>query len=129
MAFAFFIFLASLLGVISLFGVKEWELRREKVLVPVLRDKADQWALRLQELLVAFQKDLEKLLPETIHAFRLVIHELALTAAALLRFLSQQAHRFADFVSHKHSFTRRAPRSEFLQKVIEHKNGNGMERE
>ncbi len=117
------LFFFSLAGIAGLFALKEWERRRSRVLVPELRERADRLSFYLKELLVALRVDLEKLPPEVLHISRNVIHEAALMAAGLLRWLSFQAHRLADLVSHKHSFQRRAPRSEFLKKVIEHKNG------
>lgn len=127
MALAIIIFLLSLAGIVGLFVLKEWEIRSNRVTAPLLRDKADQWAFRLKELLVALQADVEKLPPEILHISRLLIHEVALAAATFLRFLEAQAHRLADLVSHKHAFQRRVPRSEFLKKVIDHKNGNTTE--
>ncbi len=122
------LFFLSLVGIVGLFTLKEWERRRSRVLVPELRERIDRLSFYLKELLVALRLDLEKLPPEILHISRIVIHEMALTAARLLRFLSLQAHRLADLVSHKHAFQRRAPRSEFLKKVIEHKNSlNGDE--
>ena len=123
LAFALFVF--SLAGIGGLLGLKGWELRHVRVIAPRLRERADEWALHFKELAFALQADLEKLPPELLHLSRSIVHELVLALAALLRFLSQEAHKLADMVSHKHSFKRRAPRSEFLQKVIEHKNGNG----
>src|SRR3989344_4833929 len=117
------LFFFSLAGIAGLFALKEWERRRYRVLFPELREKTDRLAFYLKELLTALRIDLEKLPPELLHISRNVIHEVALMAAGLLRFLSFQAHRFAAFVSHKLSFQRRAPRSECLKKVIEHKNG------
>ncbi len=126
-AAAFFIF--SIAGITGLFALKEWELRQGRVLAPELREKMDKLSFHLKELLFALQMDLEKLPPEILHISRTVLHETALTAAGLLRLLSYQAHRFADLVSHKHAFQRRAPRSEFLRKVIEHKRGFGQNEE
>ena len=125
LATGFFVF--SLLGIAGLFALKEWELRGGRTMAPELREKADALARRLKELVFALQADIEKLPPEALHASRIVLHRAALLAAAFLRFLSLQAHQLADFVSHKRSFQRRAPRSEFLKKVLEHKNDNGSD--
>ncbi|OGG79597.1 hypothetical protein A3A39_02100 [Candidatus Kaiserbacteria bacterium RIFCSPLOWO2_01_FULL_54_13] len=118
-------FLFSLAGIVGLFALKEWETRHNRNMAPKLRERADAWAIRLKELLLALQVDAEKLPPEILHVSRIAIHEAALLSAAFLRFLALQAHKLADFVSHKRSFQRRAPRSEFLKKVLEHKNGGG----
>ncbi|QQG37838.1 MAG: hypothetical protein HYS26_04420 [Candidatus Kaiserbacteria bacterium] len=124
MTFAIIVFLLSLFGILSLFGLKRWEESKSRTLAPALRGKLDAEALRLKDLLFALQKDLEKLPPETLHLARILVHKTALGAASVARGFERQAHRLADLVSHKGRFTRRAPRSEFLQKVIEHKNGS-----
>ncbi len=126
MTFVIVIFFASLAGIIGLFGVKEWEQNNNRFIAPGLRAKLDQWAFLLQDLLIALRKDAEKIPPELLHFARLVIHEIALLAAASLRFLEHKAHDLADFVSHKRNFVRKAPRSEFLKKVIEHKQGTAQ---
>lgn len=125
MWFSIGVFFFSLAGIAGLFAFKEWEGRNERTMAPRLRETLDAWALHLKDLGIALQADLEKLPPELVHLSRIAIHEVALGTAALLRFLESQAHRLADFVSHKHAFQRRAPRSEFLKKVTEHKNSNG----
>jgi len=127
MLLVFILFFVSIAGIIGLFVLKYWEARHQRLLAPNARAAFDTQALRLKELLVALAADLEKLPPEIMHLSRLAIHELALALAALLRFLERQAHRLADLVSYKHRFRRRAPRSEFLKKVTEHKNGAGEE--
>lgn len=125
MVFAVGTFFFSLVGITALFSLKEWERRRNQTVVPALRSKADALARRAYELLLALETDVEKLPPELLHLARIGIHKVALSFAALLRILSLQVHRLADLVSHKHAFRRRAPRSEFLKKVLEHKNENG----
>lgn len=125
MEFAVGIFVFSLAGIAGLFTAKEWELRRGRALLPAWQGKTDEWAHRLDELLVALKADLEKLPPEIVHLSRLAAHEITLAMAALLRFLSTQTHKLADYMSPKYRFERRAPRSEFLSKVMEVKNGNG----
>lgn len=124
MAFAIGTFLFSLASIVSLFALKAWEIRRGTIVVPALRERLNVLAARTHELLLALEADFEKLPPEMLHLARAWLHYVVLFSAALLRFLALQAHRLADFVSHKHSFRRRAPRSEFLKKVLEHKNGN-----
>lgn len=125
MAFTIGIFIFSLLGIAGLFALKEWERKNARVVAQPLRERADGLALRFKELLFALETDIQKLPPELTHFSRIGIHRFALFVAGLLRFLSLQAHRLADFVSHKRAFVRRAPRSEFLKKVLEHKNENG----
>jgi hypothetical protein len=121
------VFFVSLLGLASLFGLKEWELRRDRFLFPDMRRRLDALALFLQDTLDALKKDAEKVPGELVHLSRTVLHELVLALAFSLRFLSVQAHKLADLVSHKHNFVRRVPRSEFLKKVSEHKNDSKTE--
>jgi hypothetical protein len=126
--FATLLFGLSLIAVVALFDLKRREERSGKVFLPALRARMDVHALRMKDLMTAAEADLAKLPPEALHLARLSIHVLALQAARLARFLEGQAHRLADLVSHKHRFVRRAPRSEFLKKVIERK-GGGSEHE
>ena len=118
-------FFLSLVGIVGLFAVRGWEIRHERVVAPRLRARVEGWALHFKELMSALEKDAEKLPPELLHLSRIVIHRIALALAALMRFLERKAHDLADLVSHKHGFRRRAPRSEFLNKMMEHKNGEG----
>ena len=119
------IFFLTLLAIVGLFTVKEWETVRGRVFFPNVRTRIDTWAHQLSELFKALQKDLEKLPPEVFHVSRMILHEMALATARFFRFLSGEAHRLADLVSYKRSFRRRAPRSEFLKKVSERKSGKG----
>ncbi len=120
-------FFGSFLGIVAIFCVKYWERHVEKVYAPAFREKADRHALQLKELLTAAQMDLAKLPPALIRLSRLVVHEAALGFAFLARVVEKQSYRLADLVSHKHRFEKRETRSEFLKKVSEHKNGDGLE--
>jgi len=123
MTFALIVFGLSLLGIAALFGLKYWELRHEKILVPVVRRRMDVRAQQIKELAYAARADVVKFLPEIVRFARFMVHEAALALASLARFLERQAHRLADMVSHKRGFERRETRSEFLKKVAEHKSG------
>jgi len=126
MWFVIAVFFLSLAGIAGLFFVKQWELQRgARVLAPEVRAKADDFAVRLKQTLIALQADLAKLPPELLHLSRVLLHDIVLGTAATLRFLERKAHELADLVSHKHHFERRAPRSEFLKKVSESRNGSG----
>lgn len=129
MWFAVAIFFLSLISIAGLFGVKYWEERNQRVLALHVRESADRHARELKELLTVGKIELAKLPLEAVHMGHVLIHALALQAAKLARMAEAQAHRLADFVSHKHHFKRRAPRSEFLKKVSEHsfrnRNGSG----
>lgn len=123
MLYALVIFIVSLLAIAALFTLKYWELRTGRTLLPSLRVKADEQALRLKELLIAALLDLAKLPPNALRLSRYLVHEAALGLAALARIGERQAHRLADTVSYKHRFERRETRSEFLKKVAEGKHG------
>ncbi len=127
MVFAATVFFISFLSIVSLFALKYWELRNERVIAPILRAKFDARALHLKDLLAAARVDLAKIPPLTLRLTRILIHEAALGLAVLARITERQLHRLADLVSHKHRFEKRETRSEFLKKVSEHKNGGGVD--
>ena len=127
MGFVFALFVLSFAGIVGLVALKEWEMRHGRLIAPKFHESADAWALHFRELFIALEADVEKLPPEAVHFSRIAIHKVALVAAASLRFLEQKTHQLADLVSHKHRFERRAPRSEFLNKVMEYKNGGDSE--
>jgi hypothetical protein len=138
MLFPSVVFFLSLLGIAGLFAYKTLEERHKKlVLPPELREKADEKAIQFKTLILEKRRDAAKLPGMLSHLAHIAVHELALQAAHLARFLEAQAHRLADFVSHKHHFKKGETRSEFLKQVREHKNGsvssngssqNGIER-
>lgn len=123
MAFAGILFALSLLGIAALFALKRFEIKRQRTFFPGLRARGDVQAQQLKELALAARMDLAKIPPEALRITRVLVHEGALGFAALARFLERQAHRLADFVSHKRGFEKRETRSEFLKKVAEHKSG------
>lgn len=127
MVLAYAVFFISLAGLVTLFGLKEWEMRSGRASFPSLRRKLDEWAFSVQDAMVALKADAEKIPPELVHLSRILVHEIALSLASILRFLALQAHKLAELVSHKRNFVRRAPRSEFLKKVIDHKNETSKE--
>lgn len=120
-------FFGSLLGIAAIFCVKYWEQRHNRVLAPGLRERLDVRALQTKELLAAARMDLAQLPPALVRLSRFLIHEAALGFALLARIVEKQSYRLADLVSHKHRFEKRETRSEFLKKVSEHKNGNGLD--
>ncbi len=123
MVVALIVFVFSFVGIAALFALKYWEVRNERVVFAPLRRKTDVRAQQIKELSVAARQDLVKLLPEVVRMIRIMVHEFALAFAALARFSERQAHRLADFVSHKRGFEKGQTQSEFLKKVAEHKNG------
>ena len=127
MIFATIVFVLSLLLTAALFFNKHREMRSGRVLAPELRAKADIQAVHIKELAHAARKDVDKLIPELMRLGRFAVHEAALAIAATARFSEKQAHLLADMVSHKRGFERHETQSEFLKKVAEHKNGNGLD--
>ena len=127
LTFAIVVFFISLIGIVALFGVKFWEERHESVFAQPMRQKADEHAIKLKELLLQSRVEAAKLPPKAVHVTRILVHIAALQAAHLARVLEAQAHRLADFVSHKHHFEKRETQSEFLKQVSEHpmRNRNG----
>ena len=122
MVFATLIFALSLLGIIILFVLKAWEVRTERFLAPLLRERIDGRALEVKRLIALSQGELRKLPPEMVFLMRTVLHDAALGAASVARFLEGQSHRLADLVSHKRGFERRETRSDFLKHVSGYKN-------
>ena len=117
----------SLLGISVLFLVKNWEETNVRIFVPRMRLAADQKALTLKAMIETSKSEFQKMGPTTLRMARTLLHDLALTLAALSRASERQAHRLADMVSHKHRFERRETRSEFLKQVGEFKNVNEAE--
>ena len=127
MIFAAVVFFVSLLGIVGLFGLKHWEEKKQRVVAQDMRTRADGRALEFKTWLENSRGEFKKLPPALLRFSRIAIHEAALGAAASARLIERQAHRLADMVSHKHHFERREPRSEFLKRMTEHKNGTGVD--
>ena len=127
MFFAGAVFFLALLGVAVLFALKYWEARSGRRFVPGIRTTIDERALRLKALFAAALSDAQQIVPLSARLMRFLIHEAALTFAWLARAGERRAHRLADMVSYKHRFEKRETRSEFLRKVAEHKQENGLE--
>ncbi|MDO8552300.1 MAG: hypothetical protein Q7S01_02085 [bacterium] len=127
MLFASVIFFLSLLGIVGLFVVKQFEERSQKVLSPNLRKIADEKAIELKERILEKREELSKLPGILLLLSRMAIHWGALEAARFARYLETQAHRLADLVSHKHNFEKKETHSEFLKQVSEHPLRNGKD--
>lgn len=110
-------FFTSLALIALLFGVKHFEIARQRVFLPRVRERADRQALALKRALERALIDLQQLPPFFMHVSRLLVHEAALGFAQLARLMESQARGVADLVSHKRTFEPREPRSEFLKKV------------
>lgn len=120
MMFVVSVFIASIVGIVAVFSIKYWELKRQIVIAPAIRARADDGAREFKHLLGRSRVELMKLPPVLLYLSRVLVHMAALKAASSARYLERQAHRLADVVSHKHRFERRAPRSEFLKQMNEH---------
>ena len=116
----------SLVGMISLFVLKNWETGSGRVLAPALRARADNRAAALKNRISHIRLDLARIAPIVLLYSRYLIHEGALGFAAFARLSEREAHRIADLVSHKRTFVVRETKSEFLKKVSGHKNGVGL---
>jgi hypothetical protein len=123
MAIALAIFLISLAGIVLLFAFKFWEVRRERVVAPALRARADERAQEFKTVLVRLRGEAEHFLPTLLRLFNGIIRIAALSAAGVARYIERELHRVADMVSHKRNFERRETQNDFLRQVSEHKNG------
>ena len=129
MIVAAMVFFVALFGISTLFALKRWEKAHGRILAVQMRTSLDERALHLKELLEAGLKDLEKLVPALVHLSRVSLHLSAVGFGHLAHWLGERSHQLADMVSYKHRFERRALGSEFLKKMIRHKNGNNLDSE
>lgn len=125
MGIAITVFALSFIGICALFVLKAHEGRTARIIAPRMREQADQSALSIKALIVRVQREARTLLPEILVLARTILHDAALGAAAVARYLEKQSHRVAEKVSHKASFERRETSSDFLKNVSEYRNGNG----
>jgi hypothetical protein len=115
--FAIVAFGVSLIAIISLFVLKYAEVRSGHVVAYALRRRADGEAAALKQRLLRVRLDAGRIPPLVLLYTRYVVHEGALALAAFARLMEYQAHRLADFVSHKRTFVPRETKSEFLKKM------------
>ncbi len=127
MILAIVIFGLSLLAISGLFALKAWEMRTARAIAPGLRERADQGALALKHLLARSQHEARKLPPEVLVLAKTILHDAALGAAALARYLERQSHKVAEMVSHKANFERRETNSNFLKNVSDYRNGQSSQ--
>jgi hypothetical protein len=121
------VFALALLGIIALFALKAWEARSARYLAPGLRRLADDGADEVKRLIVHSQEGARRLPPALLYLTRTILHDAALGAAALARFLERQSHRAADMVSHKRGFERKETSNEFLKNMTDFKNGSELD--
>ncbi len=118
------VFGCALLGIVFLFVLKSIETKRSVRYANFVRSKADQGALEVKRWMEITEWYLERT-PWFLNALaRYGIHIGALSFARLARTSAEQAHRLADFVSHKHRFERRETKSKYLKDVSEFKNSD-----
>ncbi len=110
-------FVASIFGLLLLFTLKAWEVRHARTIAPSIRVHADAQAILLKAQLMRSGAEAAKVVPFIALLTRLLIHKAALGFASAAHFAAEEAHRLADFVSHKHSFKRQEPRSDFLRQI------------
>lgn len=121
------VFALSVIGIAGLFALKYWELKHAHIVLPQAHQRADAYAVRLKELMLAARADADQLLPLLLRLARFLVHRFALALARLARAGERQAHRLADLVSYKHRFEKRETRSEFLKKVAEGKSSSELD--
>jgi len=126
--FATTLFILSGVGIIGLFAVKYWEMKREQVFAHAWRQRINERAIQMKTSLHGrVQVVSTQVWPITLLVTRYFIHRAALGAARLSHKANVQAHRIADMVSHKQRLASghqlRSPRSEFLQKMSALKHG------
>lgn len=110
----------SISGIILLFLVKRYEVRRNLLVGGRFRNRADDFALDVKWAFMVIEWYLAHT-PDFVIAFtRFGIRNLALSFARLARNSEAHAHRLADFVSHKRNFERRETKSDYLKQVGEH---------
>ena len=119
--FCAIVFFLTIILIAALFSVKARELSLGRTLMPQPRQRADEFALHLKDLLDAGRKDIAHLPPLLLHAGQRILHGIAVDAGHLAHWLGVQSHKLADSVSHKRNFERGETRSEFLKKVSERK--------
>lgn len=119
MAIATIFFIIALVVLILLYTVKYIEMRRQRVMAPEIRTRADAFAVSLKSLMLRGAEELRRVPPTLVYLSRFVVHEAALGTAKLMRLAEAQMHRIADMVSHKRSFQPREQRNEFLKQVGE----------
>jgi hypothetical protein len=113
----------SLVGLCGLFGLKWYEHTHETTYAPQLRSALDDYARALKMQVLVLKESTKRFPALVLLISRYLIHVGAKAFARLAKRMERAAHDLADRVSHKHSFKRRAPRSQFLKQVIERNNG------
>lgn len=110
----------SILGLLGIFLVKEWEQSSGKMLFPGFRKRADTRTLDLYVLIRAIPKRTKVTLLYLVHHS---VYQGSRTALLLLRIVERRLMKLLNMIRGKGVVTKREPPSTFLKHVAEHKNG------
>ena len=117
----FIVFAASLAGIALLFILKYAEAATGKTLLPGTRRALDARAEEVERW-GAFLAHVIEHIPAFLVVFLYFsVHVTAVLVALIARSAERQAHKVADFVSHRRTFERKETRSDFLKEVSHHK--------
>ncbi len=115
------IFGVALFGLVVLFSLKYVESTSGRVLMPRARQTLNFRALGIRRGVLVVIHTIEHLPAFMVALGYATLHLLAIVVALSARMAERQAHRVADFVSHKRKFQRRETQSVFLKEVTSHK--------
>jgi len=110
----------SVLGLLGIFLVKEWEQSSGRILFPGFRKRADARTLDLYAQVQAIPKRTKVMLLYLAHHS---IYQSSRTALLLLRIVERRLMKLLNMIRGKGVVTKREPPSTFLKHVAEHKNG------
>ena len=117
----FIVFGVALCGLFALFSLKYIENASGTVFFPRMRGVLNSRTQRIRRVLLLVIHAIEHF-PALMVAFGYAsLHLFAVLVALGARMAEKQAHRVADFVSHKRKFQRRPTQSSFLKEVTTHK--------
>ncbi|HET8581109.1 MAG TPA: hypothetical protein VFL98_01420 [Candidatus Paceibacterota bacterium] len=107
--------------ILALFILKLVEAVSGRTLAPNTRAMLDEKALVVERMGEKAAYAVEHLPSFTIAFALYLVHVCAFLVARSARGIERQAHRVAEFVSHKRTFSRRETKSDFLKQVRKHK--------
>lgn len=110
----------SIVGILSLLGLKALERKRGKVFFGIVRKRADEGVLKLERTLT---KRLPELIKELISsAAHYVTYKVTALALMLVRFVERRLTRFVNFVKGRREVRKNGgTRSRFLRDVTSHR--------
>jgi hypothetical protein len=115
------LFFASLAGLVMLFSLKYVEVASGRIFMPNVRQALDAHASRVRRGCMKLIHVVEHLPAFTVLFGYWILHILAVLVALSARSVERQAHRSADFISHRRKYERRETQSSFLKEVSSHK--------